>query len=419
MWHRVHRPAAIVLSLLCLFAGIGVGTKGAVAQEAGDLILEFEDIESFASTSSPQLRILAQEIEAVNAERRGALTWSNPALAYDHEEFSSFSEWQFTLHKRFSRPFTQGSLRDGWNNRVRAAELHGMQATRDFVSDLKASYVQLRLLETHLERLDRLADLVNVAASGAGSRHAEGELSGLDRQIIQLAAYTVEATGHRARLEYKRRLAAWRADMGIPSSRGLQLATSITFRPIDLDGVAVYQGQLASTPGEQAQGALAHALRAQADAARPGLLPGIDVYGGYKRFEPDVDGFVAGVAVDLPLFDRGTGEAGRLEAERLIVENRLAVDRSRREGEVAALVASLRDIQPLLAEFAARFDQDSLADALLISYREGAITLDDLLGAIQIEAAAVEAHHADLATYFLNIFRLEALTGAKLVHFAP
>jgi hypothetical protein len=56
---------------------------------------------------------------------------------------------------------------------------------------------------------------------------------------------------------------------------------------------------------------------------------------------------------------------------------------------------------------------------LSISYREGAITLDELLGAIQIEAAAIEAHYADLATYYQNIFRLEALTGAKLVKFAP
>ena len=46
-------------------------------------------------------------------------------------------------------------------------------------------------------------------------------------------------------------------------------------------------------------------------------------------------------------------------------------------------------------------------------------TLDELLGAIQIEAAAMDSHYADLTTYYANIFRLEALTGAKLVNFAP
>lgn len=419
MLHRACRSVVTVSSLLCLLAGVGVRTNDAAAQETGDLILEIKDIEPYARTSSPHLRILVHEIEAVDAERRGALTWSNPAFAYALEDAPASREWQLTLHKRFTRPLSQGSLRSGLNIQVRSAELRSLQATRDFVAGLKAGYVQLRLLESRLEQLDQLVDLVNVAAGVAGSRHAEGELAGLDRKLIQLSAYTVEAAEQRARQEYQWKIATWRADMGIPADRGFRLATPITFRPVDLEDVAAYQDRLASTPGEQAQVTLAQALQFQADAARPGLVPGFDVYGGYRRFESDADGFVAGVAVDLPLFEAGAGEADRLQAVRLIVENELSADRSRRSGELEALVTSLREMQPRLAGFGADFDQDSLADALIVSYREGAITLDDLLGAIQIEAAALDAHHADLATYYSNIFRLEALTGVTLVHFAP
>ena len=302
---------------------------------------------------------------------------------------------------------------------MRAAELRSLQTTRDVVADLKASYVQVRLIESHLDRLDRLAGLVDMAADVAGSRHLEGELSGLDRRLIQLAAYTIETAENRARSEHEHMLAAWRADMGVPASSSLVLSTSVDFRPADLQDIGTYQGSMSTLPGDQAQVELARALEVQADAARPGLVPGLEVYGGYKRFEPDLHGFVAGVALDLPLFDLGKGEAERLRAERLIVESALTADRARREGEIAALVKSLSESQSLLAEFAADFDQSSLADALSISYREGAITLDELLGAIQIEAAAMEAHYADLATYYQNIFRLEALTGAKLVNFAP
>jgi len=265
----------------------------------------------------------------------------------------------------------------------------------------------------------RLAVLVGLAADVAGSRHTEGALSGLDRRLVQLATYTVEAAELRIRHEQSRQLAIWRADMGIPASCDVTLATAVDFRTIDLDGVAAYQGRLDSSPGAQSQLALAQALGLQADAARPGLLPGFDVYGGYKRFEPNLDGFVAGIAIDLPLFDDGSGEADRLDAERQIVESELIADRTRRQGEVAALVVSLRETQPLLAGFADRIDQDALTDALLLSYREGAITLDELLGAIQIEATALEGHHGNLAAYYENIFRLEALTGVELVHFAP
>ncbi len=419
MSHRTRRSVVDMLPLLCLFAVFGIGYMDAAAQETDDLILGIEDVEPFARTSSPRLRVVAFEVDVVDAERKSALTWSNPALAYDHEEADSFREWQFTLNKRIDRPLTRGGLSDAWDGRVRAAELRSLQATRDAVADLKAGYVQVRLIESHLDRLDRLAGLVDVAADVAGSRHVEGELSGLDRRLIQLAAYTIETAENRARSQHERMLAAWRADMGVPPSRSLVLSTPVTFLPIDLQDIGTYQGRLQSMPGDQAQVELSRALEVQSDAARPGLVPGLEVYGGYKRFEPDLDGFVAGVALDLPLFSQGKGEAAKLQAERLIIESNLTADRARRQGEIAALVNSLNESQSLLAEFAADFDQSSLADALSISYREGAITLDELLGAIQIEAAAMDAHYADLATYYTNIFRLEALTGAKLVNFAP
>jgi hypothetical protein len=419
MSHRAFRSVVQVLSLLCLCVVVGVRDSSATAPEMGDLIIEIEDIESFAHASSPHLRVVTHEIEAVQAQRREALAWSNPALGYDHEQAGSAREWQLTLQKRFTRPLSQGRLHRAWDHRVQSVELRGMQARHDLIAELKTGYVQLRLIESQLARFDRLAGLVDRAAKVAVSRHDEGELSGLDRKLVRLAAYTIETAAQRARSEHWRQLAAWRADMGLPASPTLRLATPITFQPVDLDDAAIYQGRLASMPAEQAQTTLAQALEDQASAVRPGLVPGLSVYGGLKRFEPDLDGFVAGVAIDLPLFDRSTGEAERLRAERRIVENELGVERARREGEVAALVASLRDAQALLAEFAADLAQDSLAGALLLSYREGAITLDDLLGAIQIEIAALEAHHADLVAYYRDIFRLEALTGLRLVDFAP
>lgn len=419
MTHRILRPFVDLLPLLCLFALIGAGCLEAVAQESDDLILSIEDVESFARASSPRLRVAAYEVDVVSAERRSALAWSNPALAYEREEADSYREWQLTLNKRIERPLARGSLRDAWDGRVRAAELRSRQVERETVADLKSGYVRVRLIESHLERLDRLAGLVDVAAAVARSRHIEGELSGVDRRLIRLAAYTIEAAENRARSLHERMLAAWRADMGLPLSRDLVLTTPVAYRPISLQDVGAYEGGLRDMPGDRAQVELASALESHADAARPGLIPGLEVYGGFKRFESDLEGIVAGVSLDLPLFDPGRGEAEKLRAERLIVESGLTADRARREGEIAALVKTLSESQTLLADFAAEFEQSSLVDALSISYREGAISLDELLGSIQIEAAAIEDHFVDLATYYQNIFRLEALTGAELVDFAP
>ncbi len=419
MLRHGNRSAVKALSLLCLLVGAGVRVGAATAGQSSDLIIGIDDVGPFAQANSPHVRAAAHAIEAAQAERGDALAWSNPAVAYDLERAASSRAWELTLQKRFERPFRQGDLRRAWDGRVQSAQLRGMQAHHDLVAELKTGYVRLQLLESLLTGFDQLADLVTLATSAAGSRHAEGQLSGLDRKLVRLAAYTVEASAQRTRSQHRAQLAAWRADMGIAASHTLRLVTPIAYRPVALEAVEAYQGRLTSMPAERAQAALAQALEAAAGAARPGLVPGLQVYGGFKRFESDLNGFVVGAAVDLPLFDRGAGEAGRLRAEARIVESELSLEKARRAGDVAALVASLRDRQALLAEFGADLAEDSRAGALLLSYREGAINLDDLLGAVQIEVAALEAHHAVLAAYYEDIFRLEALTGVQLVDFAP
>ncbi|MFO7608673.1 MAG: hypothetical protein R6X35_05670, partial [Candidatus Krumholzibacteriia bacterium] len=316
MVHRTSRSAVIALPLLLLVAGLGPGATAAEPDAGGDLVLAIEDVETFARAHSPRLRILAAGAAATAAERDQQQAWSDPALAYDHEQADGFREWQVTLHKRLARPLRQGHLRGAWDQRVRAADLEAAQATRDLLANLKTGYVELRLLESRLERLARLEDVVAAAAGIAGHRQAVGAASGLDGRLVQLAAYTVEAAGRHARATHGRRLARWRADMGIPAAQQVLLVTEVGYRPVDEAAVAAARGRLGDAPGEQAQVALVAALGGLASAARPGLVPGLDLYGGYKSFAGDEDGFVAGVAIDLPLFGQGKGEAARLEAER-------------------------------------------------------------------------------------------------------
>ena len=420
MLHRTERSVAIMLSIL---GAILPGTPGlslASTALASDVSIRFDDIEAYVREESPRAQIIAQKIAVVTAERDLALQWSNPSLAYDHEEYNIFRDWQITLHKRFTRPFSQSSLRDGWQGRIRSAELRGSQESENLLAELKTGYVRLRLFESYLDRLARLAELVDLASSVARSRYAEGELSGTDKQLIQLAAFSVGATSRRIRQEHRQYAAFWRADMGLPSAVTMDLVTDVRFQPFELDDASKYGAMLSNRPGNQARVMLAQALGSQAEAARPSLVPGIDLYGGYKRFASELDGFVAGVALDLPLFDGNGGASKRLEAERLIVENERAITLARTQAEIASLVTAINEAQPSLAEFAERLDQGPpLADTLLFSYQEGSLTLDALLGAIQIESAAVENYFTELSGYYLNIFRLEAITGATIARFEP
>jgi hypothetical protein len=417
MLHRTFRSAAVILLNLGFLMGIP-GQNLSAATGTDDLQIRFEDIGLIMRAGSPREKIIAQEVAAATAARDRSRQWSNPSLAYDHEEYDLFREWQVSLSKRFDQPFSQGDLSDGWQGMVTSAELRGKQDSENNLVEMKAGYVRLQLMEGYLDHLARFSGVVDLISDGAKSRHTEGVLSGSENRLISLAAYSVEATSRRVRQDYSRIASTWRAEMGLPSSSDLQLVTPITFQAWPLDTREHYEAMLVHRPGHLANATLAGALGKRVEASKPSLLPGFDIYGGYKSIADQIDGFVAGIAVDLPLFDGKAGAAKQLEAQRLIVENRMAMELSLSRGEAASLVGSIREAQMSLARFTGDFNSaEPLTDSLLLQYREGTLALDALLAAIQIEAAALENYYNELAAYYLNIFRLEAISGATIVRF--
>jgi Outer membrane efflux protein len=420
MLHRDLRSVVGVLSVLGILVTGIPGSSLTSTAHAGDLTIRFDEIESIVLSQSPRARIIEQAAAAVQAERDDALRWSSPKLAYDHEESESAREWQLTLQKRIDRPFSQSIRAAGWEGRVRSAQLLAEQEMSDLLSESRAGYVDLRLYDSYIDQLDLLGQAVELASAVADSRHREGALSGLEKQLIQRTAFSIDAARRRVRQDFRRRSASWRAEMGIPDGAEIHLVTPVAYEPVVLEEPASYAEGLEARPGNRAQESLSSALSQHAEAARPSKLPGIEIYAGYKSFVSQLDGFAAGVAFDLPVFGRRAGAARQYEARRLMVENERTIDLAQSRQEITSLVESIRDAQPHLALFTDSADQQPrLSETLLFSYREGSITLDALLNAIQIESTALGDYYRGLATYYLNIFELEAATGATIVHFEP
>jgi len=411
----LHRPNPFVG---CLLAALASLLAGGLPLKAAASEIRFGDIEARMLATGPRAHIIQQAFTAAVAERDEALLWSNPALAYDHEEGRDAREWQVTLNKRFEQPFRQSAKRDGWESRVRSAELARDRDLAAHLADLKSGYVRLRLAEAYLGRLEHMAKVVDLAEDIADSRHAEGGLSGVDWQLIQVAVYAVDAAGRAVRRDQRQEAATWRAEMGLPVNAPVDLVTPVTFLPVNLSDPAVLAAGLEGRPANRSALELVSALDRQAEAARPSLVPGFEIFGGYKRFEDASDGFVAGAAVDLPLFGGNAGTSRRFTAERHMVDSARALDLAHTRGEVVALSLAVTEAEEALASIADRFqDVAPLSDTLLFAYREGSLTLDALLGGLQVEAEALDSYFAELAAYYDNIFRLEALTGVALMNF--
>ncbi len=420
MLHRANRSAVLVRFTLGVLV-MGLFWVGfATPARPNDLAIRFEELEAYARAESPRARILEQRLVKLKAERDDALQWTNPAITYDHEELEPFREWQVTLRKGFVMPFSHSKSREGWADRVHAAELQLDQDVSDLLADLKTGYVLLLLLDAYLAQLTQLEEIVTKASNVAEARHGEGEMSGVDKHLIQLSVLALDANRRDALKERRNAAARWHAEIGIPLGDKAVLVTPIVYKPVDLASPKEYVAMLERRPGVQSRTVLHQALGKQAEAAKPSFVPGFDLYVGYKHIEPVLDGFVAGAELTLPLFDRKAGAARRLEADRRIAENKLELYRTRSADEIAALVHLIEDAQRVLSSVVFHLDDNTpVISSLLYSYQEGRYTLEAFLNAIQIEVTGSRGYYDQLYTYYENMFRLEAFTGAEIVSFAP
>lgn len=418
MLNRTDRSALVVLLVGVFLATGPTWLARHAAAQTGEIGIRFDEIETYLQTASPRARIIDQELAMVAAERDEATQWSNPTVAYDHENVDLLSERTAILAKHFEKPFSQAAWREGWATRVRAAEIRGQQADADLLAELRTGYVRLRLLASYLDRVDKLDDLVDVASAIARSRYEDGHLSGLDSQLLQLTALSVNI--YRQQILQKRYEfgAAWRAEMGLPPEAAVRLTTPVRYRSFDLADAEQYLARLDTLPGIRGQTVLVQALDKQAEAAQPDIIPAFGVFGGYKHFENGPQGWVVGLAVDLPLFDRKAGTARRLAAEHAIAEHELNISHARIRAEIVYLVALIREAERTLSAFVENLGEfENLTDTLLISYREGSLDLVGFFNAIEIEVGALESFYTEVGVYYQNLFRLEALTGTRIVHY--
>lgn len=403
--------AACVLCLV-VFPGLIAGTV-----QTEIISIRFDELDSTARSQSPGSKMIEYEFSRTTAERDQDLQWTNPEFAYDLQDVDANEEYQLTLGKQFAMPWAYLKKRSAWNERVNSAKLLREANTISHLADLKTGYVAARLRQQYLIRLEQLRSILTDASQVATSRHSEGHLSGVEEHLIQMTVIALNASYQVATQQQREALALWRAAIGFAAIDSLILTTDIGYHEIVLQPADHYVALIESQPGARARQAMQQALSKQASAARASFIPSFNLYGGYKKIEPH-DGYVAGVSVSLPLFNRNGAEARKYEAESNIAAQEATLHRSQVAGKVKALTRSITDSQSMLATVADHLEQDLEAlNNLLYSYEEGWLTLSELLNAIQIETAGLEHYYHQLIRYYENLFELEALTGVMLVTF--
>jgi outer membrane protein, heavy metal efflux system len=381
-----------------------------------------------ARRTSPELALAREAVGAATGRERQAGAWSNPTLSYGREQTSRAGETNSQNILTLEQPLELWGPR-GARRRVAGLQRAAAEA-RLVAAAARVDYEVVRVYATAVaaQRRAALADEAAQAFASATrvsqARLAGGDVSGYQhrRLLLEAARYsTLRSEAIVARDSALRGLALLTGLLVQGNARDpLLLTDTITPRPVSLSPDSLLALALRTRPDLLAAQLEADAAAAGVDVATAERVPVPVLGGGYKGERlatgESLDGFVAGVSVPLPLWDRrggavaaAKGEAGQRGAE-------AAAARRQTEREVMdaleaheALAAQLVELDRQLGDEAGKARRAAQA-----AYAEGEISLVEWLDAARAYQEAQTTYVSLWSEYVTRRAALERLTGRTL-----
>jgi cobalt-zinc-cadmium efflux system outer membrane protein len=409
-----------------LFVALAAQVKNVSAQDTTSLTLS--RARAHARAASPDVAAARYAVVAARARARQAGAFINPVLAYNREQTSrageSTSQDIIAVDQTVEAPGVRSARRDAAALRTSLAEARLLSAEAQLDLDVTRAYVQVIAAGHRASLADQAAQAFAAAARISERRLREGDISGFAARRIRLEAA---------------RYAVLRAEALLARSTArLTLATLIA-SPIDSstqlrEPVPDFTVAARSVNDDSL---VALALRSRQDLAAAALevdvanvetrlasrerLPSATLRFGGKREEDiggvQLSGFVAGLSVPLPIWDRRSGTVGAAEAETGRRTAELAGVRRRVIREVTEAAEALRVVQEQLRLLGPELQADagSVLRSAQLAYAEGELSLIEWLDTVRAYYETQTSIVNLRAELFVRAAALERAVGTPLM----
>lgn len=365
----------------------------------------------------PEVRdLLEGAVDVARADALRAGLWPNPVAGWSRESTrggpNAATDDLATVSQGLDLSGRLGLRAEAGARGVDAARARGAAARLAMEVEVRLRFGEAlaaaRRVTAAREAVTRISEL----ATAVGRRQAAGDASGYDRARLE-----------RERASFAARLAVEEADAaraaaslaGALGSESLPELAGEVLPAAALPGLEPLRAALASRPDLKALALEAEAGDLQGRAGGRGWLPELTLSGGYKGTTSGgerLDGFVVGISLPLPLFDRTQDEALRGAGRARAARAKLKLEAGLASAEVRGLHARAAG----LAEAARRFRADTadgvrtMAASVEAAWRAGELgvlelvdahrnALDAALQAVELELQARRARlDLDLAT---------------------
>lgn len=421
------RPSPYVCLRLAALACLAPGAALAQSVPEVQRPLSLSEARSLARQHSPDLASSRQAVAAAAGRARQAGAWLNPTLSYTVEMTSGDGESDSQDIVRLDQPIEiggqRGARQEAASLTLAATEYRVAAAEGRLDFEVTRTYATVAAAGRRAQLAEEAAAIFARAVHASEARLDAGDVSGYQHRRLALEAARYGAAALAARLARDSSLHLLATMVGLPASAerlgSIALADLSAPGPIAGPLDSLVQRALIGQPELLAIQSEAAARSAEVRVASAVRIPTLTLSGGYKRQDINtsvLEGFVAGVSVPLPIWDRNGGavSAARAEEDRGVSDVEAA--RRHTRNEVVAAYEAMQAIGSALALLSPQLGDNAVKArrAAEVAYGEGEIGLLEWLDAVRAFEEAEATYATMVAEYITRRAALERAVGATL-----
>jgi cobalt-zinc-cadmium efflux system outer membrane protein len=392
--------------------------------------LTLDRAREIARAAAPELTAAREAVAVAAARERQASAVPNPALSYSREQTSaggvSNAQNIGTVEQRLEIGGQRSARRSAAQAQRAAAQARVDVAGNRIDYEVAHAYAIAMSTDRRVATVESAAQVFSKATQVSRARLTAGDISGYENRRL-----TLEATRFAAlRAEARAARQSARAALGLLLTSGTDqsalrddvvLVDTVPVAPVRTPLDSLITIALARRADLRALGLDVVAATAEADLARRERVPTPAFTAGFKNERVGADdqsasGFVAGVSIPLPLWDRRAGavDAAAAESRRRAAESEIA--RRRTVREVTEAYVAQQALAEQLAVLRATLGADAAPAirSVQASYAEGEMTLVAWLDAVRAYQDAEMTYTGLLSDFMTSHAALERAVGVSL-----
>lgn len=393
--------------------------------------LTFERATTLLQQHNPQWRAAQAKARARGRSAQAAALYPNPTLSVSEERTNLPNgvddQWYTAITQPIRYPGEHGARSRSADATTRAARARATERHAQLFNTLRHRYLDVVVAQARVQTLRSFTESVRSAAKAARVRAQEGDLGTVRRTRMQVARaqYENDLADARQRLRTARTtltaflLPTAQAPLDtVQAMAPSRVAGTMTraVSPVDVNTDAVLRRALRQRGAVRAADARMTARTADVEAAQYKKYPSISISAGPKRQSlpsSTTYGYTAGLSIGLPLWNGGETAVEASRHRRRAATAALDATRRRVKVQVHTALERLRSYRGRLRSMSDTVlaSPDSLgADARFV-YRQGEMTLFELLDALDAARRASLLRLDLRAGYLRALYDLEAAVG--------